>query len=106
MTESINLITQQYVQLALAMEYHMPGYIDAYFGPAEWKEAAETAGLRPVAELAKEVSHLAEATAHETEMDSQRHDFLTRQIKAMQTSLNLLEASSAFPSRRLGRARS
>lgn len=94
MTKSIELITQQYVQLALAMEYHMPGYVDAYYGPPEWKEAAESAGLRPVVELAKEASRLAEAMANESEMDSQRHDFLTRQIKAMQTSLNLLQGEA------------
>ena len=91
MAESTELITQQYVQLALAIEQHMPGYIDAYHGPAEWKQAAETVGLRPVAELAKETAYLAETIANKTEMNPQRHDFLMKHIYAMQTNLRLFQ---------------
>ena len=91
MTESTELIAQRYIQLALAIEEHIPGYVDAYHGPQKWKIEAETVGLRPVAELAKETSWLAESIANHTEMDAQRRDFLTRQIGAMQTSLRLLQ---------------
>jgi hypothetical protein len=79
------------VRLALAMEQHIPGYIDAYSGPPEWKEQAEADGLRPVADLATEASAVAAALAANTGMDPQRHDFLTREVRAMQTSLRILQ---------------
>jgi len=84
-------IAQRYVQLALAMEPHIPGYIDAYSGPPEWKEQAEADGPRPVADLATEASDLAAALAANSGMDPQRHDFLTREVRAMQTSLRILQ---------------
>jgi hypothetical protein len=86
MTTSANLIAQKYVQLALAIEPHIPGFVDAYFGPPEWKDQA---GVKPVTELVSESSGLATAVAGDTAMDSQRRDFLTRHVRAMQTSLRL-----------------
>jgi len=91
MTVSSDAIARVYIQLALAVEQHIPGYVDAYYGPPEWREEAEAAGLRPVDELAREASALAAAIADDTEMDSQRQDFLARQVRAMQTSLNILQ---------------
>ncbi|MET1256445.1 hypothetical protein [Aliikangiella maris] len=36
----VNEIAEQYVQLALAVGEHDKNYIDAYYGPKEWREAA------------------------------------------------------------------
>lgn len=91
MTVSSDAIARVYVQLALAIEQYIPGYVDAYYGPPEWREEAEADGLRPVDELAREASDLAAAIADDTEMDSQRRDFLARQVRAVQTSLNILQ---------------
>ena len=91
MTTSADLIARRYVQLALAIGQHTPGYVDAYYGPPEWRDQAEAEGLRPIAELVSEVSSLAAAVADDAEMDSQRRDFLTRQVRAMQTSLRMLQ---------------
>ena len=90
MTVSSDAIPPVYVQLALAIEQHIPGYVDAYYGPPEWRQQAEADGLRPVAELVGEASDLAAAIADDSEMDPQRQDFLTRQVRAMQTSLSIL----------------
>jgi len=91
MTVSSDAIARVYIQLALAIEQHIPGYVDAYYGSPEWREEAEADGLRPVAELVREASDLAAAIADETEMDWQRQDFLARQVRAMQTSLGILQ---------------
>jgi len=77
--------------LALAIGQHISGYVDAYYGPPEWADQAKAKGLRPAGELAREASNLAAALADDTEMDSQQHDFLTRQVRAMQTSLRILQ---------------
>ena len=40
-----------FIQLAFGIERHMPGYIDAYFGPPEWKVQAETGDVPPIQAL-------------------------------------------------------
>ncbi len=90
MSTPVDLIAQHFVQLALAIDLHQPGYVDAYFGPAEWQEQVKTQGLRPVTELEKEAEALAAAIAQDAGMDAQRRDYLSRHVTAMQTSLRLL----------------
>src|SRR5262245_48837844 len=38
---NLNPLAEQYVRLALEVGTHEEGYIDAYYGPAEWKTEAE-----------------------------------------------------------------
>lgn len=83
-------IGSEYVHLALALDQHLPGYVDAYFGPSDWQAQAKTDGPRPLPELAQRASRLATAVANTDTLDSQRKDFLTRHVLAMQTSLRLL----------------
>ncbi len=40
-TRDINAIAEDYVRLTLEIDTYEPGYVDAYFGPAEWREAAK-----------------------------------------------------------------
>jgi len=80
-------IAERYVKLGLALEAHLPGYVDAYYGPVAWRAEVEAAGARPVAELAIEADALAETLDADPELDPQRHDFLASQVSAMQTSL-------------------
>ena len=37
---TMNAIAETYVKLVLAMGQHDADYVDAYYGPAEWKDAA------------------------------------------------------------------
>lgn len=83
-------IGETYVRLALAIDQHLPGYIDAYFGPPFWKDQARSQGLRPLDELSRRAATLAKVVALDVEMDAQRRDFLARHIRAMRTSLGLL----------------
>jgi hypothetical protein len=88
---SHEVIGEEYVRLALALDQHMPGYVDAYFGPPEWQAQAKTDGPRPLPELAQKASGLAAAIANANTLDGQRKDFLARYVSAMQTSLRLLQ---------------
>src|SRR6188768_3564953 len=38
----MNDVAEQYVKLVLAMGQHDADYVDAYYGPPEWKKEAET----------------------------------------------------------------
>jgi hypothetical protein len=47
----MNSIAESYVKLVLAVGQHDANYVDAFYGPAEWKQAAEAAGKRPLPDL-------------------------------------------------------
>jgi hypothetical protein len=87
-------IAERYVKLGLALEARLPGYVDAYYGPAAWRAEAEATGARPVAELTIEADALAEALDADPGLDPQRHDFLATQVSAMQTSLRALRGET------------
>jgi hypothetical protein len=91
MNPSQTSIGLQYVRLALSIGQHIPGYIDAYFGPAEWRAQADDQGVRPVHVLAREAAELSAAIDDDTEMGPQRRDFLIRQVRAMHTTLRVLQ---------------
>jgi hypothetical protein len=59
----MNGIAESYVKLVLAVGQHDANYVDAFYGPAEWKQAAEAAGKRPLAELLAEARSLLAALA-------------------------------------------
>ena len=39
----MNDAAQDYVRIVLAMGEHDPDYVDAYYGPAEWREQVRAA---------------------------------------------------------------
>jgi hypothetical protein len=90
-TKTATPIARRYLLLALAIGQHIPGYVDAYFGPAELKDEDEARGQRPLVDLSRESHDLVQAVTDDVQMDLQRRGFLSRQIRAMQTSLRILQ---------------
>ncbi|HTG35291.1 MAG TPA: hypothetical protein VLB76_20415 [Thermoanaerobaculia bacterium] len=88
-------IAESYVKLVLAVGQHDADYVDAYYGPPEWRAAAE-AGKRPLPEIRAEaealISELAAASpaAGEEEIARLRHQYLQRQLQAMVARVDLL----------------
>ena len=87
-------IGEEFVRLALAVNEHLPGYIDSYFGPAEWEQEAKRTGKLPLTELTYRTDQLGGYISQANELDTQRQDFLSRQVTAMQMSLQLLAGES------------
>ncbi len=83
-------IPRRFVELALALEQHIPGYLDSYFGPPEWKEASVARGPQPIDDLARQAEALAADIAQDSGLDEQRCDYVARHVTAIQTSLRLL----------------
>jgi hypothetical protein len=94
----MNRIAESYVKLVLAVGQHDANYVDAFYGPAEWKQAADTAGKRPLADLLAEARSLRAALAElpappaaagpagegsESELLQLRHRYLDRQLSAL-----------------------
>lgn len=84
-----DFVGEAFVRLALALDQQIPGYVDAYFGPATWQEEVAGDGPRPLSLLAQEATQLAENVASSDLLGPERQPFLARQIAAMQASIRL-----------------
>jgi hypothetical protein len=88
---SVNEIAEAYVKLVLAMGQHDPDYVDAYYGPPEWKTEAKKpldAIAREATRLSDQLSKISEPT---DEMERLRHRYLTKQLSALQTRVRMLK---------------
>ena len=90
MTKDEQQLDKEFVRLALAINEHLPGYVDSYFGPEEWAREAKQAGKLPLPDLTDRTDRLAMNVSQPNGLDTQRKDFLARQINAMKMSLQLL----------------
>jgi len=75
-------IGRAYLLLALNLERHLEGFVDAYFGPLELKTQAQAGEPRPLDALADDARQLV-AAVEASDYDPQRRDFLRRQVGAM-----------------------
>ncbi len=88
-------LAERYVKLVLAVGVHDPDYVDAYYGPPQWREAADAA-RRSVAELEADAAALAASVAAEPkaagadELLQLRHQYLQRQIESLRSRLAML----------------
>jgi len=91
---SMNEIAESYVKLVLALGQHDTDYVDAYYGPAEWKQQAEKAKA-PLADLAGRARSLLERVtklpAPSAEMERLRHQYLERQLSAVNARIRMLQ---------------
>ena len=96
--DPLRSVAERYVRLVLAIGQHDADYVDAYYGPPEWRAEAEksktplgtldeqAAGL--VAELAKAP---ASAAGQDAAMWGLRRQYLTRQLAAVRARLAMLQ---------------
>jgi len=87
-------IAQTYVQLVLAMGQHDPDYVDAFYGPAEWKTAAEQK-KKPLDTIGTEATQLRTASekipAPVDEMGQLRREYLVKQLSALEARVRMLK---------------
>ena len=95
---SMDALAERYVRLVLAVGQHDADYVDAYYGPPEWRKQAEAAKT-PLAELSTTAGELAAAVAAAApdgdaeEIQRLRHEYLTRQIAAVRGRLSMLSGT-------------
>jgi len=97
MTDPLTPIGESYVRLVLAVGVHDPDYVDAFYGPAEWKAAADSAKL-PIADIRTRVAALLDSLRgvklpDTTELVRLRQSYLTRQLESMAARLDMLEGT-------------
>jgi hypothetical protein len=107
---SIDEIAEEYVHLVLALGQHDPDYVDAFYGPAEWKTQAEKEkkSLDEIGAEAQKLivdrtlapralvdsgnaSHSDAATAPGDEMLNLRREYLQKQISALAARVRMLK---------------
>ena len=81
----MNTLAERYVKLILGIGNHDPNYVDAYYGPPEWKPATQ-----PIENLATEASTLLDAIGQLTGGDLARQNFLLTQTRAAAARVSLL----------------
>ena len=93
----INGLAEAYVRLALEIDTYEPGYVDAYFGPAEWRDAAK-ANPRSQEALKAEADRLVGALAAYTsagEASAQRAKVLAANVSSARFRLDMIDGVRA-----------
>jgi hypothetical protein len=96
---SLDEVARAYVRVVLALGVHDADYVDAYYGPPEWRTAVE-AEKRPLAGIRAEAERLlaqlgalhpaAGTKGSEEELLGLRHEYLTRQLEALSARADML----------------
>ena len=92
--EALNGVAEDYVALILEIGEREPGYVDAYYGPAEWAEAAK-ANPRTIPQLIQGAASLTErlnavSTEGAPPVVAQRKAYLLAHISAASARLRML----------------
>ena len=95
-------VAEQYVRLVLAVGQHDADYVDAFYGPAEWRQEAEAA-KKPLAEIDAQAAAVEKQFAQmtglaapppkgpEAELWLLRRQYLTRQLAALRSRVAMLQ---------------
>jgi hypothetical protein len=92
---NMNTLGERYVRLVLAMGQHDADYVDAYYGPPEWRTEVDAQKI-PLAEITSRAAALAEEIADAAppasadELTRLRHDYLARQLEALRARAAML----------------
>jgi hypothetical protein len=87
-------VAERYVRLVLAMGQHDADYVDAYYGPAEWRKEAESAkrtldGIE--ADAVSLRSAVSKMPAGDAEIERLRREYLDRQLSALLARVRMLK---------------
>src|SRR4051812_6358786 len=95
--EGMNAVAERYVHLVLALGQHDPDYVDAFYGPAEWKTQAEKekksldAISAEAAELIGTLGKIPDTATSADEMLKLRREYLKKQISALAARVRMLK---------------
>jgi hypothetical protein len=90
---SVNEIAEAYVKLVLALGQHDPDYVDAYYGPPEWKKQEK----KPLDAIARDapglLDQLTKISKSPDEMEQLRCRYLTKQLSALAARVRMLNGA-------------
>lgn len=93
----MNEVAEHYVKLVLALGQHDADYVDAFYGPTEWREEAEKAA-KPLPTIDSEVAELITkvASVKSAELDDMgklRHSYQQKQLASMRARIAYLSGT-------------
>jgi hypothetical protein len=94
---TMNAVAERYVHLVLDLGQHDPDYVDAFYGPAEWKTQAEKekksldAIGAEAGELIATLAKMPDAATSGDEMLKLRREYLQKQISALAARVRMLK---------------
>lgn len=95
----MNAVAEAYVKLVLALGQHDAAYVDAYYGPPEWKTNA-AGQKRPLADIDTEAASLQRqieglpAQASSTPTERLRREYLGKQLGALRGRVRMLSGET------------
>jgi hypothetical protein len=93
----MNKLAQSYVQTVLALGIHDPDYVDAYYGPPEWRD--DVAKEKPDLDIIRKraaaiIAHLKTiASSRMDEMATLRHEYVLRQLQSLISRVDILNGA-------------
>ena len=95
--DAMNTVAERYAHLVLALGQHDPDYVDAFYGPAEWKIEAEKE-TKPLDAIGAEANQQSAAlgkifqtSKYSDEMLRLRLEYLQKQISALAARVGMLK---------------
>ena len=85
-------VAESYVKLVLAVGKHDADYVDAYYGPNEWKREADSASL-PLPEIEQGAHELVAEVGNTSTLDPRRKAYLLGQIRALVARVRMLRGT-------------
>jgi hypothetical protein len=95
--DAMNAVAKRYARLVLALGQHDADYVDAFYGPAEWKTQAEKekrsldAIGTEAAELSATLAKIPDAATSGDEMLKLRREYLQKQVAALAAWVRMLK---------------
>jgi hypothetical protein len=95
--DDMNAVAGRYAHLVLALGQHDPDYVDAFYGPADWKTQAEKekksldAIGAEATELIATLAKTPDATTSGDEMLKLRREYLRKQVAALAARVRMLK---------------
>ena len=89
----MNTAAESYVKLVLSVGEHDPDYVDAYFGPPQWREQvkAKTPSLGEIQSSTEQaLQQMLNIPASNEEIHQLRHRYLTCQLRALRARVEML----------------
>ena len=93
-TRGMDVVAQAYVKLVLAMGTHDADYVDAYYGPPEWRKEVESRKLTldEIAQQATKIrAQVSSLTPSSDEMARLRREYLDRQLSSLLARVRMLK---------------
>ena len=93
-TTPMNALAERYVKTVLALGQHDTDYVDAYYGPPEWKRDADATkvSLDAIAAQGRAVrADLLKLPAGSDELSRLRHQYLDRQLASLDARIRILK---------------